>query len=457
MALRDIALFLIIFGSIPLMIRKPFIGVLFWAWIGVMNPHRLSWGLAFNFPFAQLIGGVTILSLLFTSDERRWKAGPEVYMLIALLAWMCVTTIFALEPASAALEWKRVMKIQVMTFVILLVLHTRQHVTLLTIVLALSVGYFGVKGGIFTILTGGNYKVWGPFGSFLEDNNALALATVMAIPLFYFMATETTKKWLRLALWGAMGLCALSALGSYSRGALLALASMCVILWWNSRHKVLLGLALVVVAPLMINFMPSQWSERMDTIVHHQGEGSADARIATWTMLFRLANDRFFGGGFELYSRRTFDMYMPEWPTVHSAHSIYFEILGEHGYIGLAMFLTMWFLVWRSCRWIIKECKPRPDLKWAFTLASMIQVSLVAYFVGGTFLGLAYWDFPYYLLAVVVVTRDIVRRAIAVPAPSIATEGQPVVPVEEPDPRGLRPMPYPAPRRLPADGPSNAR
>ena len=55
-------------------------------------------------------------------------------------------------------------------------------------VITVSVGYFGIKGGIFTILTGGNYKVWGPPQSNLEDNNALALAILMVIPLMIYLA-----------------------------------------------------------------------------------------------------------------------------------------------------------------------------------------------------------------------------------------------------------------------------
>ena len=45
MALRDLLVFAIVFGSIPFILRRPWIGVLMWVWISVMNPHRLSWGL----------------------------------------------------------------------------------------------------------------------------------------------------------------------------------------------------------------------------------------------------------------------------------------------------------------------------------------------------------------------------------------------------------------------------
>jgi probable O-glycosylation ligase (exosortase A-associated) len=409
-ALRDIFLFVVILGAIPFILRHPYIGVFYWVWLGLMNPHRLSWGAAYDFQFALVIAAVTFAGLLFTKDERRWKAGPEVYVLMLLLVWVSLTTLQAMEPQAAYDEWKRVLKIQVMTFVALIVLHSKRHIEVLVWILALSVGFFGIKGGIFTILTGGNFRVWGPPGSYIEDNNALALATVMTIPLFYYLFTQATNRWLRLALIGAMVLCAFSSLGSHSRGALLAIGAMSGLLWLHSRNKFMLGAALAIVAPMLIAFMPAEWGERMGTIRDHQGEGSAESRLATWSMLTRIANDRFFGAGFEPYTQKVWSTYMPEWPTVHAAHSIWFEILGEHGWTGLVLFVAMWLLVWRSSGWIIRASRNREDLKWAASLSAMIRVSLVGYFVGGTFLNLAYWDLPYYELVIIVLLRDLVRR-----------------------------------------------
>ena len=415
-------MFAVILGGIPFILRHPYIGVLYWTWLSLMNPHRLAY-LAVEVPFAQLIVLTTFAGILFTKDERRWKAGPEVYVLIVLLVWMSVTTLFAFAPNDAFDLWKKVMKIQVMTFVALVVLYSRRHIELFVWALALSVGFYGVKGGVYTIATGGSGRVWGPEGSFIEDNNALALATVMTIPLLYHLFTETKQRLIKLGLVAAMVLCAFSVLGSYSRGALLAMGAMGAFLWLHSQSKLLFGAAIAVLVPLLLAFMPESWDARMRTIVEYQGEGSAESRLVIWGMLFRIANDRFFGAGFALYSRKLFDIYMPEWPTLHSAHSIYFQLLGEHGWIGLALFLLMWFLAWRCSRWIIKNARDRTDLKWARSLSSMIQVSLVGFFVGGAFLNLAYWDLPYYELVALVLVRDLVRRQLA--AESVGLHAEP--------------------------------
>ena len=136
-------------------------------------------------------------------------------------------------------------------------------------------------------------------------------------------------------------------------------------------------------------------------------------RINAWTMAINLANDRpLVGGGFEVQSETVYARYAPDPSVVRSAHSIYFQLLGEHGYVGLALFLLLWILVWRDASWIITRSEKRMELRWASDLARMVQVSLVGYAVGGAFLNLAYYDLPYYILIALVLTRMLVEKEI---------------------------------------------
>lgn len=119
------------------------------------------------------------------------------------------------------------------------------------------------------------------------------------------------------------------------------------------------------------------------------------------------------GGGLEWNGPATSAKYSPVPDVWLVAHSIYFQVLGSLGFLGLALFLLFWVLVWRQCAWIRRKTRDRPDLRWAFILASMTQVSLVGYAVGGAFLDLAFWDLPYYLYAAITVAQYIVRRELA--------------------------------------------
>lgn len=412
MSIRDTLVFLAVFGSIPFILRRPVIGVFVWVWLGVMNPHRLTWGAAYDFPFAQLVAIVTLVAMLFSREPKQLKGGLPTALLICFVLWTCVTTAFALVPESAVPMLERVLKIQFVTVLALFLLYKKEHVITLIWVIVLSIGYFSIKGGMFTILNAGNFLVWGPPASFIRDNNAFALAAIMAIPLIAYLYLIEERRWLKWGLVGAMGLTAASAFGSHSRGALLAIAAMAGFLWLKSRRKVFSGILLVAAAITLVAFMPEQWEDRMASIQNYKEDSSALGRINTWQMLTNLALDRpLVGGGFEPYQRWVFDTYKPDYPGIHSAHSIYFQVLGEHGFIGFALLAFFWLFVWVACSQVARMSRGNADEQWAYWLAQMVKVSLVGYFVGGAFLNLAYWDVPYYLFVAIAVARFVLLQA----------------------------------------------
>jgi putative inorganic carbon (HCO3(-)) transporter len=411
MSMRDLALFAIVFAGVPFMLRRPFIGLLFWVWIGIMNPQQLAWGDAATFPFAMIVAVATLLGLLFGRTQLQFKGSGEFVILVLLFLWMSLTTLVAFNPALAFSLWERVAKIQLMVLVAFFVVNTKKQLDALLWVLALSIGYYGIKGGAFTLLTGGGHRVFGPGSSMVGDNNAIALAIIMTVPLLVYLRNQATNKWIRLGLLGAILLCAAAALGSQSRGAFLAVSAMTFFLWWKSRRKAMLGFALIFLVPLLLVFMPDTWTNRMQTIENYEADVSAMQRLNSWTTAINIANDRpLVGGGFNLTTIDTFLKYSPRPEWVLVAHSIYFQVLGEHGWVGLALYLSLWIAVWRRCTLLIKASRTRTEFAWAEMLGSMIQVSTIGYLVGGAFLSLAYWDMPYYLVVVAVVGHWIVQH-----------------------------------------------
>jgi probable O-glycosylation ligase (exosortase A-associated) len=306
-----------------------------------------------------------------------------------------------------------VLKIMTMTFVTMMVIKTRRQLYLLIWTMVCSLAYYGVKGGVFTALSGGSSIVWGPAGSYIEGNNELALALITLIPIMYALFMEAQNKWVRRGLLAMMLLCGLSALGSYSRGALLAIAAMIVFLWLKSPKKAMVGALLILLFPLAIVFMPDKWTERMETIQTYKEDSSAMGRINAWHMAYNLAKDRpLVGGGFDVWTGPVFALYAPEPLDVHAAHSIYFQVLGEHGFVGLGLYLLLCVQTWRAGTWIMRNTKRREDLKWAYGLANMLHVSMIGFGVGGAFLSLLYFDVPYYLMAVMVILQALVRKEL---------------------------------------------
>ena len=146
-------------------------------------------------------------------------------------------------------------------------------------------------------------------------------------------------------------------------------------------------------------------------------------RLNAWWMAWNLARDRFLGGGFEVITPELFARYAPNPLDLHAAHSIYFQILGEHGFVGLALFLLLWFLTWRRAGLVLRAAKGNQELVWAGRLAAMIQVSLVGYFVGGAFLSLAYFDLPYDLMVLVVAAHACIQKQLTQPRVRLASPG----------------------------------
>ena len=184
------------------------------------------------------IAGVTLFSLVFSKEPKNLPLVPPVMVLIAFVLWMNVTAFFAIYPDLIYDQWNKVMKIMAFIFVTLMLIKTKQQVQLLLVVILFSLCYYGVKGGIFTLTTGGEFMVLGPADSFIGGNTEVALALVMVIPLLHYFQVISKKIWVHHSLTVAMVLCAIAALGSYSRGALLAIAGMALFLWLKSKHKI---------------------------------------------------------------------------------------------------------------------------------------------------------------------------------------------------------------------------
>ena len=415
--MRDIAITVVIFSMLPFILFRPWIGVLTFAWLSLMTPHRFAFGFAYDFPFAAIVAAVTLLGLVVTKDEVRFQPNPVIWLLVMLPAWTCVTYLFAFERAAATGRLVEVLKVFLLVHVSAMVLRTRKHIDWMIWIIVISVGYFGAKGGAFTLLTGGGNRVYGPPGdSFLSDNNAISVALIMVIPLMYYLRGESKSIWIRHGLLAAMVLSCVAVLGTYSRGGLLAVSAMLIFLWLKSRRKFLLALLVIPLAPLAITTMPAAWFDRMSTIRTYDQDASALGRINAWKTAFNIANDRpFVGGGFELYSKEVFAKYAPDAEDVHAAHSVYFQMLGEHGYVGLLLFLSLGVASWTMARRTIALTKNRPDAAWAGHLARAFQVSLVGYAIGGAFVNIGYWDLMYYEIVLVVVTW----RLMAAPAEAV--------------------------------------
>ncbi|MDT8383053.1 MAG: putative O-glycosylation ligase, exosortase A system-associated [Gammaproteobacteria bacterium] len=427
--MRDLIITLVIIGAVPFILMRPYIGVYVWSWLSYMNPHRFSWGFAYNMPFSAITAGALITGFLLTKDKNKFIVTPITIVWIAFFLWITLSTFTAINVEVSMVEWRRVVKIQLITLFTLLLITSRERLNQLIWVIVLSIGFFGIKGGLFVAATGGSFRVGGPPDSFVSGNNEIALALLMVLPLMWYLRTQSINKWIKHALLVSILLCVLSIISTYSRGAFVASAAVMMMFWMKSNKKLLIGTVLVALAITVLSFMPSHYFERINTIQTYEQDASAMGRINAWHFAVNLAADHpLTGGGFGSFTKLLFLTYAPSPLDFHDAHSIYFEVLGEQGFVGLFLFLTLWVLCYRTCGNIRKQVRDIENMKWAEALASMVQVSLVAYGVGGAFLGLAYFDLPYHIMVICVLCQFFVNRELE----SRVSKEQGVVNIERP-------------------------
>lgn len=407
--MRDLLIVTIVALGALAATRRPWIGVVLWTWLSTMNPHRYAYGFAYDAPLAAAAAGSTLLGLLLTRERSTpFKGAPAVWLAV-FIVWVTLSWLLGLDVANDEPQWMKVTKVFFMVLVGLSLLHSKKHIFALIWVSAGSLALLGVKGGLFTIATGGGYRVWGPPGSFIADNNEFALALVMTIPLLRFLQLQMRVAWQRLLMTPVMLLCAAAALGSQSRGALLAIGAMTAVLWWRGKSRLKVGLFMAVAGASLVAFMPDSWNARMSTISEYDQDLSAMGRISAWWNAWGIAQDRPFGVGFDAARPELFAKYSPYPDFVHAAHSIYFQVMGNHGFVGLALFLGVFVSTYWAAGRLRVESRVHPAASWCEGLGAMAQVSLVGYAVGGAFLSLAYFDLPYNVMMMVVLAREWVR------------------------------------------------
>lgn len=425
MPLRDIV-YIIIFASVQIpALTRPWVALLVWAWVDYMQLHRfchdfVMWAV----PVTVISSVTTFLSMVVSSERMRYPLTRETVLYLLFMGWMGVTTIFALNPVDASEQFSGVVKIQILIVCTLIVMREAWRVQMLVWTIVVSLGFYGIKGGLFTILSGGSHRVHGPRWSFIADNNDIALAMITTLPLIRYLMLNTQNRLVRSGLGISILLTGVSVLGTHSRGGLLGLVVVILCMLLKSRKKVLFGIVLIAGSffALSSDLMPKSWFDRMHSIQDYEQDQSAMGRINSWRFAVNLAADRpVLGGGFKTFNRAMFKRYAPNPDDYHEAHSIFFKILAEHGYVGLLMFLLLAFFTYRSASWVMKATRDQPELLWAHDLMSMTQVAIIGYGAGGALLNLAYYDLPYHLMAIVVLTKLRVREQLY----ASASQGKP--------------------------------
>lgn len=410
--MRSLILFMVFLVLAVLSLTMPSIGVLTWAWIAIMSPHRLTWDFTYTLQLNLIIVVITFIAWVVSREPKRLPMNSATVMIMLFMAWMTLTTMTSLAPANSWFHWDLHIKNLVFALAVMAVMRTQVRIQALIWIMVLSIGYFGVKGGGFTIANGGAYTVLGPPELIIEDRNHLALACCMIIPMMNYLRVTTANRLIKIGLMMAMALTIISVIGSYSRGGFLALSVTALVFWLRSSGKLMTMVLLLACFVPAVSLMPASWKDRIGTIENYQKDDLVQGRFDAWNYAMRVAKDRpLLGGGLATTEvGAVFHKYVPGRPQ-RAAHSIYFQVLGDQGPIGLMIFLSVGVVGWLNTRSIIRLSKAKPEFEWAWHLGRMMQVSFISYFLAGAALSMAYYSVFFLSVVIVALVKEILVKA----------------------------------------------
>ncbi len=401
--MRDALLLAVIVGGLLAALRYPFVGMILWAWFSLMTPHQMAYG-TLGIQLNLVIAAATIAAIILRGEAARFRLDSVTFWLSAVAGWLFVSQANSLDPANSAVYFDRFIKTLLFAILCAQMANTRLRVHALIWTLVLSIGFFAAKGALFTLVTLGQYRVQGVPLTILEDNNHMGIAIATILPMILYLRGEAAKPWLRGAMTALLLMSIFAVIGTQSRGAFISLVAFGGFFWLRSKHKLaILAAGALAIIPAIV-FMPSTWSERMTTITEAGQDESFMGRVDAWVINTKFALEHpLTGAGLRNPYQQDLAMKVDpvRAPRAKAAHSIYFEMLGGAGFVGLLAYLALLAAAFLKTAALQKKRIKDGAPSWQSRFGYFSQISLAVFCVGGASTSLEMWDGYLILIAVI--------------------------------------------------------
>lgn len=405
--MRDITVLIFVTCCIIAALKKPWLGVLSLAIFSYLNPHAYAWGFVRTLPIYYVLFLVVAFRSFAAKDRQPIPKDWRIAVFVLLYIYFVITSTQAPYPDIVWPKLWIVTKVIIPFYFNLVLINTRFKLYWLIVSIAASLGVVALKGGIWAILHGFSYRVYGPPNTQFEENNAFALAILINIPLVLIWQKETLSPWLKKGLLLAIPIMYACSLSSWSRGALLSMAVLTLMLIWNSKRKYLTVPIVFAGAFFVKDYLPQEWFGRMNTIETYQEDSSAMSRVTAWKDGWNHTLEHpFFGAGFDGYEY-VVSIHM-DW------HNSYVEMFSEHGFIAFGLWLSLILGTIISLTTLPNKTRHVEGMEWVAKYCFMLRASLICFMVGGTFLGLSYCDLLYHLIVLSVLVKKLALEELAI-------------------------------------------
>jgi putative inorganic carbon (HCO3(-)) transporter len=424
--MRDLMFAGVWLALLPISFMSAYTGVLLWVWVALLSPNDLLSGFLSGVPFNKIVAITTCGMFVLGREKKDPYVDTTLVLLVLFVAAATVSwqdSILYTELGTSL--YLKLLKSVVLAIMITAVMTTRHRLHLLVLTITVALGFLAVKEGLISLLVGGGHKILGS-GS-VGDNNSLAAGLLMIVPLLFYLSRYSAVRYVRATLLAVLGLTLVTIVMTFSRGGFIGLVVLGAFMVKNSRYRVRTAVAVAALGLATYVLAPASWFTRLDTISTIDNDGSFMGRVIAWKMSWLIAMDHpFFGGGMHaVQNMLVWSTYRPLLPSLdfivtppadtipHAAHSIYFEVLGDTGFVGLALFLGALASALYNCTWIHRHARGHADLVWASDLSRMLQISLVIYMVTGAALSMGYFELIYIVLGLTSRCRRTVALALA--------------------------------------------
>jgi probable O-glycosylation ligase (exosortase A-associated) len=430
--MRDVIFAVSVLCMVPLIMRRPWLGVIVWCWIALLVPNAYMFGFAADIRFNLWIVTLTVFAWLMSREPKQIPVNATTVLLICFLLWGTLSSLLSVSTNSSATwaEWEKFVKIIALALIIPALIRTEVRMKTFLFAIALSMGFHGVDESAKFIVSGGSHAIAGPGSSIIGDNNQFALAIIMVIPILGYLVAASRSMLLRIGIAGAIFLQVVAVIGTSSRGGVIGVVALVIWIFATTKKKLRFLIVAAVFGVAALSFAPERWYARMDTIDAASEDRSFMGRVIAWKINTLAALDHpLTGAGFHSTQELSVWLkYVDELPRLdfiptppppltftRAPHSLYFQVLGDMGFIGLGLFVGILVVAWRNASVVQVRTRARPELKWANDLARALQYSLIPYVVSGASVNMAYFDLSYAIFALLAALRlHVDRQVIAV-------------------------------------------